>query len=78
MLAGMPSRSTASVCKKSAPEHMAAFSSNVMMRNSNGNGPRVQVPILDPEAHVTYYCVCRAEDRRLLAPVFHEIAERGL
>ena len=57
---------------------LPAFSSNVMMRNSNGIGPRVQVPILDPEAHVTYYCVCRAEDRRLLAPVFHEIAERGL
>ena len=57
---------------------LPAFSSDVMLRNSNGRDHRVQIPILDPEAHVTYYCVCRAEDQKLLAPVLREVEERGL
>ena len=57
---------------------LPAFSSDVMLRSAGGEDPRVQVPILDPEAHVTYYCVCRAGDRKLFAPVFREIEEREL
>lgn len=57
---------------------LPAFSSDVMIRNSNGADRRSHVPILDPEARASYYCVCRTEDRKLLAPVFHEIEERGL
>lgn len=57
---------------------LPAFSSDVMMRSHPREEHRIQIPILDPEAHVTYYCLCRAEDRQPLAPVFREITVRGL
>ncbi|ANU48450.1 LysR family transcriptional regulator [Enterocloster clostridioformis] len=57
---------------------LPAFSSDVMMRNSHKEGHRVLLPILDSEAHVTYYCVCRQEDQKRLAPLLREIAEQGL
>lgn len=57
---------------------LPAFASDVMMRNHPKEEHRIQIPILDPEAHVTYYCACRSEDRKSLAPVFREIKERGL
>lgn len=57
---------------------LPAFSSDVMMRNHLREEHRIQVPILDPEAHVTYYCLCRAEDRIPLASVFREMEVRGL
>lgn len=52
---------------------LPAFSSDVMMRNSRGEGNRVFLPILDSQAHVAYYCVCRQEDRNRLAPLFREL-----
>lgn len=57
---------------------LPAFSSDVMMRSHPREELRIQIPILDPEAHVTYYCLCRTEDRQPLAPVFREITVRGL
>lgn len=57
---------------------LPAFSSDVMMRSHPREEHRIQIPILDPEAHVTYYCLCRTEDQPLLAPVFREITVRGL
>ena len=57
---------------------LPSFSSDVMMRSHPREEHRIQIPILDPEAHVTYYCLCRAEDRQPLAPVFREITVRGL
>lgn len=56
---------------------LPAFSSDVMMRNSNGEDHRVHVPILDPEAHVTYYCACRKSDYRQLAHLFRELRPLG-
>lgn len=57
---------------------LPAFSSDVMMRKNRENNHRVQIPILDPEAHVDYYCVCRKEDQKRLAPVFREMEAQGL
>lgn len=57
---------------------LPAFASDVTLRYDSGNTSRVNIPILDPEAHVTYYCLCRTEDRQPLAPVFREITVRGL
>lgn len=57
---------------------LPTFSSDVMTRNHPREEHRIQIPILDPEAHVTYYCLCRTEDQQLLAPVFREIIARGL
>lgn len=57
---------------------LPAFTSDAALRYDSGNSSRINVPILDPEAHVTYYCVCQSKDRQILAPVFREIKERGL
>lgn len=57
---------------------LPAFSSDVMMRKNRKNHHRVQIPILDPEAHVDYYCVCRKEDQKRLVPVFREMEAQGL
>lgn len=57
---------------------LPAFSSDVMMRRCREDAHRVQVPILDPEAHADYYCVCRRENQKRLAPVFREMEAQGL
>lgn len=57
---------------------LPAFSSDVMMRKNREKNHRVQIPILDPEAHVDYYCVCRKEDQKRLTLVFREMEAQGL
>lgn len=57
---------------------LPSFSSDIMMRNRPQENHRIQIPILDPEAHVTYYCVCRKEDQKKLNAVFQEIESEGL
>ena len=57
---------------------LPAFSSDVMIRRYREDDHRVKIPILDPEAHVDYYCVCRKEDQKRLAPVFREMEAQGL
>lgn len=57
---------------------LPAFSSDVMTRRCREDSHRVQIPILDPEAHADYYCVCRKENRKRLATVFREMEAQGL
>lgn len=58
-----------------ASTDLPAFTSDAALRRNGGGDGRVPVPILDPEARVTYYCLCRAGDRRLLEPVLRERGE---
>ena len=48
---------------------LPAFASDLGLRRDGPIPGRVNVPILDPEAQVTYYSVCRLEDRKFLAPL---------
>lgn len=58
---------------------LPAFSSDVVLRHGQSDRTqRVYLPILDPEAHVTYYGVCRSEDQKLFSPIFREMKARGL
>lgn len=56
---------------------LPSFASDLALRCNPCQSSRVHIPILDLEAHVTYYCLCRAEDQRLLAPLLREMEERG-
>lgn len=40
-----------------------SFTTDVLMQNGCAQPDRVNVPVSDPEADVTYYCVCRAEQK---------------
>ena len=57
---------------------LPAFSSDVMMRGHHEVVDRVFLPILDEDAHATYYCVCRQEDKKRLSPLLRDIEEQGL
>lgn len=57
---------------------LPSFTSDLMLRNSPEISARTAVPILDPEAHVNYYCVCREADRRQFDALFHELKQQGL
>lgn len=57
---------------------LSAFSSDVMLRGCREDHHRVNIPILDPEAHANYYCVCRRADQKRLASVFREMEAQGL
>lgn len=39
---------------------LPSFASDLALRRNPCQSSRVHIPILDPEAHVTYYCLCRA------------------
>lgn len=55
-----------------------AFVSNLAMRNDTKSTTRTAVPILDPEAHVNYYCVCRKSDHKQFNALFRELKRQGL
>ncbi len=40
-------------------------------------GRKKVVPILDPEASVTYYCTCLLTERKRLEPLFHALRSTG-
>lgn len=40
-------------------------------------GRKKVVPILDPEASVTYYCTCLLAERKRLEPLFHALRSAG-
>lgn len=52
---------------------LPSFASDVALRNDPKPGNRVHIPILDPEAHVNYYCVCRNVDQKQLSPLLQAI-----
>lgn len=43
---------------------LPSFTSDLALKKSGTPDNRVIVPILDEEAHVTYYCSCRAENEK--------------
>lgn len=63
-----------------AASDLPAFSSDLGLQKNLYDikrANRVYIPILDPEAHVTYYCACRMTDRKQLMPLFQEIAKQN-
>ena len=45
---------------------LPCFTTDRVFTQEGANQTRINVPILDPEANVTYYCLYRTENRRLL------------
>lgn len=46
---------------------LPAFTSNLALKKAGTPDNRVIVPILDEEAHATYYCSCKIEDQKRFA-----------
>lgn len=55
-----------------------AFSSDRMIESGRAKTKRVNIPILDDDAHVTYYVACRNEEKRKYAPFFSSIRSAAL
>lgn len=47
-----------------------AFTTDYVMKRSRQETDRVIIPILDEEAHVTYYCACLKSEKARFMPVF--------
>ena len=45
---------------------LPCFTTDWALKQGESNENRINVPILDPEANVTYYCLYRTENRKLL------------
>ncbi|MEA4890205.1 MAG: LysR family transcriptional regulator [Clostridiaceae bacterium] len=52
---------------------LPCFTSDLVMGQSRTYGDRVAVPIDDPEVNVTYYLVCRKENRKIFAGFFSNL-----
>lgn len=49
---------------------LPCFTSDIVMGQSHAYGDRIAVPIDDPEVNVTYYLVCKKENRKLFTELF--------
>ncbi|HIU32049.1 MAG TPA: LysR family transcriptional regulator [Candidatus Caccousia avistercoris] len=52
---------------------LPCFATDRVLVQEGPNQSRIKVPILDPEANVTYYCLYRTEHRRLLGDFLEAI-----
>lgn len=52
---------------------LPSFTSDVVMEREGKPSNRVIIPILDEEAHATYYCICLAANQKKLSSFFHRI-----
>lgn len=52
---------------------LPCFATDVTLTESALDENRIAIPILDPEANVTYYCVCKAETQLRFAPLFRQL-----
>lgn len=43
--------------------HLHSFTTDVLIHHGYAQDNRIHVPILDAEANVTYYCVCKLEHK---------------
>lgn len=49
---------------------LPCFTSDLAIKRKGHMPNRVDVPVLDAEAHAVYYCLCRSSDQNDLEPVF--------
>lgn len=56
---------------------LPAFTSDLAEKYIETGSGRVNIPISDPEADVTYYLVCRKEDRKEFQALFSALAEKA-
>lgn len=52
---------------------LPCFISDIVIKRDGKPANRVVIPIADPEASVTYYCVCRTGDRKKVAAFFDRL-----
>lgn len=52
---------------------LPCFTSDLVLRQNGPRGDRIAVPIDDPEVNVTYYLVCRKENRKAFAAFFSNL-----
>ena len=52
---------------------LPSFTSDVVMEREGKPLNRVIIPILDEEAHATYYCICLTANQKKLSSFFHRI-----
>ena len=52
---------------------LPSFTSDVVMEREGKPSNRVIIPILDEEAHATYYCICLTANQKKLSLFFHRI-----
>ena len=55
-----------------------SFTTDVFIRQGYAREHRVAVPILDEEADVTYYCVCKEGERKRFQRFFEDLPEDGI
>ncbi|WP_195282387.1 LysR family transcriptional regulator [Harryflintia acetispora] len=52
---------------------LPSFTSDLAIKREGNASNRVMIPILDPEAHATFYCLCRADEEKKLSAFFRRI-----
>lgn len=52
---------------------LPCFATDVTMTQASRQENRITIPILDPEADVTYYCTCKKEDKARFSTLFHRL-----
>ena len=59
------------------PSALPCFTTDLAIRREGHMPNRVEIPIVDEEAHVSYYCLCRASGQGELKGFFRSIAPGG-
>ena len=54
---------------------LPSFTSDVAMKRGHREANRVFIPILDEEAHVTYYCLCKMDKKKTLEKFFINLTQ---
>lgn len=57
---------------------LPAFASNLTSKDYDEAPNRISIPILDPEANVTYYCICLLKTKKEMANVIKAIEKHGI
>ena len=52
---------------------LPSFTTDVVLQREGNPPSRVNIPIVDPEANVSYYCLCRTEGKTNLRGFFQRI-----
>lgn len=57
---------------------LPSFTTDVFIRQGYSQDNRVIIPILDEEAHATYYCVCKKQEEKRFRRFFADFPEDGI
>ena len=52
---------------------LPSFTSDMGLKYREGPRNRINIPVLDPEANITYYCVYRSEAHKELSGLFQAL-----